>query len=341
MMDKSENIYPYLFKPVYKDYLWGGNRIKETYHRMDTPERCAESWEIADRPEGMSIVENGPLKGHTLRQLVETLQTDLLGPQHKACTKFPLLIKIIDARKDLSVQVHPHDDNAERTNGEPKTEMWYLLDATSDAMVYAGMKPDVTPDIFQAAIEDGKVENLLAKVPAKPGRTIFVPGGKVHAIGAGCLLLEIQQNSNTTYRVYDWNRVDAQGKSRELHIEQAMQVIDWQRLKPEVSSPRPMAADGNNHPYEILKTSYFCTTGWNLQEPRTFRMDPAGFRILFVSKGKVLIGANGVMASATIGTSCLIPAAAKQFTVTPVDGKASIVEIQGPPLRSSPADSDT
>ncbi len=329
-MNQPENIYPYLCKPVYKDYIWGGDRIRSTFQRQDTPARCAESWEVADRPEGMSMVTNGPLKGQSLQQLVQMLQTDLLGPQHEGCDRFPLLIKIIDAREDLSVQVHPNDNNAQCTGGEPKTEMWYILDATADAKIYAGMQPEVTPESFKAAIFDGTLEHALAKVAAKPGRTVFVPGGKVHAIGAGCLLLEIQQNSNTTYRVFDWNRVDDHGKSRELHIEQAMQVIDWNRLKPEISSPRPLPADGNNHPYDILKTRFFTATGWNLQEPRPFSIDPAGFRILFVSKGKVLIGANGVVAAASAGTSCLIPAAAKRFTLTPVEGKASVVEIQGP-----------
>ncbi len=329
-MTANHSIYPYLFAPIYKDYIWGGDRIRKNFGRRDTPDRCAESWEIADRPEGMSIVTNGPLKGQSLQQLVQTLQTDLLGPQHEGCQTFPLLIKIIDAREDLSVQVHPNDRNAHLTGGEPKTEMWYLLDATSDAIVYAGMQPGVKPETFQKAIQEGTVERLLASVPAKPGRTIFVPGGKVHAIGAGCLLLEIQQNSNTTYRVFDWNRIGTDGKSRELHLEQAMQVIDWQRLKTEISTPRPLTAEGNNHPYQILDTPFFAATGWNLQEPRTFDMNPAGFRILFVSKGKVLVGANGFVASATMGTSCLLPAAARTFTVTPVEGKASVIEIRGP-----------
>jgi len=326
----ADHIYPLLFEPVYKDYIWGGSRIREVFHRKDTPLRCAESWEVADRHEGMSVVANGPRKGQTLQHLVQELRGDLMGPQHANRTAFPLLIKLIDAREDLSVQVHPHDSNAHRTGGDPKTEMWYLLDATPNAMIYAGMQPGVTPDTLQAAIRNGTVAQLLAKVAAKPGRTIFVPGGKVHAIGAGCLLLEIQQNSNTTYRVFDWNRLDTEGKSRELHIEQAMQVIDWENLEPQISTPRPLPADGNNHPFEILKTPYFATTGWNLQASRIFEMHPAGFRILFVAKGKVLIGANGFVAAAPKGTSCLIPAAARRFTVTPVDGQASVVEIAGP-----------
>ncbi|MFU8780991.1 MAG: type I phosphomannose isomerase catalytic subunit [Kiritimatiellia bacterium] len=326
----TTNIYPLLFMPVYKDYIWGGTRIREVFQRPNTPPRCAESWEVADRPEGMSVVANGARKGQTLQQLVQELGPDLMGPQHADRTVFPLLIKLIDAREVLSVQVHPNDSNAHRTGGEPKTEMWYLLDATADASIYAGMQPGTTPERYQKALKDGTLETLLAKVAAKPGRCIFVPGGKVHAIGAGCLLLEIQQNSNTTYRVFDWNRVDAEGNSRELHFAQAQLVIDWDRLGPEISTPRPLPAEGQNHPYDILTSPYFATTGWNLHEPRTFEMDPPGFRILFVSKGKVLIGANGVVAAAPSGTSCLIPAAAPAFTVSPVEGHASIVEIQAP-----------
>jgi mannose-6-phosphate isomerase len=330
MPSELEHLYPYLFTPVYKDYLWGGNKIKTTFQRENTPTPCAESWEVADRPEGMSIVANGPLKGKSLHDLVQELQGDLLGPQHAHLDTFPLLIKIIDARKDLSVQVHPHDDNAHLTDGEPKTEMWYLLEATSDARIYAGMKPNTTPDKFRDALESGTVETYLASIPARAGRAIFVPGGKVHAIGAGCLLLEVQQNSNTTYRVYDWDRVDADGKRRELHIEDALKVINWDNLAPQVSSPRPLPAEGNNHPFDIITSPYFATKGWNLQEPRTFTLAPPGFRIIFVSKGRALIGANGVVAAAQAGTSCLIPAAVDTFTITPLGNQVSVIEIQAP-----------
>ena len=328
-MSKSDRIYPYLFHPVYKDYIWGGSKIRDTFHRTDTPHRCAESWEITDRPEGMSIVANGACKGIPLQKLVQELQGDLLGPQYSQAQVFPLLIKLIDAHQNLSVQVHPSDDNAHRTGGEPKSEMWYILEANTNATVYTGMQPGATAAVFQEALHCGTLADLLTKVPAKAGRTVFLPGGKVHAIGAGCLMLEIQQNSNTTYRVFDWNRLDAEGKPRELHIEQALQVIDWDRQQPEVSTPRPMKPDGKNHPFEILEKKHFTTIGWSLQEPRIFEMNPVGFRIIFVSKGKVLIGANGFVASASLGTTCLIPAAAERFTLTPVDGKASVVEIRG------------
>ncbi len=297
------------------------------YGREDTPDICAESWEVTDRPEGMSTVINGPLKGKTLRDLVETMGAQLLGTQ---CTQsvFPLLIKIIDAKLDLSVQVHPNDDNAHTTGGQPKTEMWYVLDASPGATIYAGLKPGVTQELFETAMAEGSLESVaLAKVPARPGRAIFVPGGRVHAIGAGCLLLEIQQNSDTTYRVYDWGRLGHDGKPRETHLEQALQVIEWENAAPDVVPQRPLATDGPNPWYAIIQCPFFNTARVELNEPEEVSHDGSSFHVLFVTKGTALIGANGVMASAPAGTSCLVPAAASNYTLTPVGGPASVVQI--------------
>ncbi len=329
-----KSIYPYLFEPVYKDYIWGGNRLKTRFQRTGTPEICAESWEIADRPEGMSIVANGACKGQSLNQLLAQLGPDLVGAGAPHPLRFPLLVKLIDAREVLSVQVHPHDESRHLTGGEAKTEMWYVLEATAGAAIYAGMRPGVTRERFKEALSTGAIPSLLAPVPARAGRAVFVPGGKVHAIGAGCLLLEIQQNSNTTYRVYDWDRVDAQGQGRELHLEQALQVINWQRPEPEVSSPQPLPMQGRNQPYKIIHCPYFQTDGWNLQEPQPIRMHPSSFQILFVAKGKVLIGANGEVSLVEPGRTCLVPAAAANFTMSPVDGPASVVQVCQPPRQA-------
>ncbi len=320
-------IYPLLLQPVYKDYIWGGKRITRHYGREGTPDVCAESWEVADRPEGMSTVINGTLKGQTLHELVETMGERLLG---SGCcdTMFPLLIKVIDAKQDLSVQVHPNDDNAHTTGGEAKTEMWYVLDAEPNATIYAGLKPGVTQQAFEAALAEGELETVaLAKVPASPGRAVFVPGGRVHAIGAGCLLLEIQQNSNTTYRVYDWGRVGNDGNPRELHMQQALQVIDWKNAAPEVVPPQPRTPTGANQWWEIIHCPFFKTARAELREPEEVTHDGSSFHALFVTKGTVLIGANGVMASASVGTSCVVPAAATNYTLTPVGGAASIFQI--------------
>ena len=321
------NAYPLLLQPVYKDYIWGGDRLARRYGRTDTPNICAESWEVTDRPEGMSVVINGSLKGKTLHELVETMGEQLLG-SHRGQSVFPLLIKVIDAKLDLSVQVHPNDNNAHTTGGQAKTEMWYILAADPDAKIYAGLKPGVTQEVFEAAMEEGTLETVaLAEVPAKPGRAIFVPGGRVHAIGAGCLLLEIQQNSNTTYRVYDWGRTGQDGKPRETHIEQAIQVIDWENAAPEVVPPRPLATDGPNLWYAIIRCPFFSTARVELSEPEEVSHDGNSFHALFVTNGTVLVGANGVMASASAGTSCVVPAAATYYTLTPVGGPACVVQI--------------
>lgn len=320
------SLYPLLFEPVYKDYLWGGNRISQRYQRANTPDPCAESWELADRPEGMSIVANGELKGKTLHELVNMFGESLLGSRHAQCQTFPLLIKIIDARKDLSVQVHPNDENAHLTGGEPKTEMWYLLDSTKGASIYTGMKPGTDRATFETAMTEGTLANqILAKVPATPGRAIFVPGGQVHAIGAGCLILEIQQNSNTTYRVYDWDRKDAKGNSRELHLEQALQVIEWDQNRPQAKTPVPDQINGKNQHFNIIDCPFFQTSGYKIEEPLDLRHAGESFQILFVNRGKILVGANGNVTAADEGTTVLIPANLTHTTVSPIQGQAAFI----------------
>ena len=319
--------YPLLLQPVYMDYIWGGNRISQRYGRLNTPKVCAESWEIADRPEGMSTVINGAHKGRTLQDLVKSMKHDLLGKKVNS-DRFPLLIKMIDAKKDLSVQVHPNNKNASLTSGEAKTEMWYILDAEPNAMIYAGMKPGITQPAFEAALAANSLEStVLAKVPAKPGRTIFVPGGRIHAIGAGCLLLEIQQNSNTTYRVHDWGRVGKDGTPRELHLEKALKVIDWNNSSPELMPARPLESESNNQWWSIIDCPFFKTNRIELRHPEEVSHDGSSFHALFVTKGTALIGANGIMASAKAGTSCLVPAAATNYTITPLAGSATVIQI--------------
>jgi len=323
----NNELYPLLFQPVYKDYLWGGNRLARCFDRTGTPPVCAESWELADRPEGMSIVINGTLKGQSLHALVESFGPALLGEGASEST-FPLLVKLIDARQDLSVQVHPDERSAPLTGGEPKTEMWYVLEADPAAVIYAGLKPGITRARFEEALRLQHLETeALAVIPAKPGRAIFVPGGRPHAIGAGCMLLEVQQNSNTTYRVYDWNRTDAQGRTRELHLEQAMQVMDWKNAQPEVNSPRPLPQTTPNAYAAIIQCPFFNTVRIALSAPEPVTHDARSFHAFFVVSGSVLIGAGGTVASAGKGTTCLIPAAATHYTLTPVGGPAVVIRI--------------
>ena len=221
-------LYPLKFRSIYKERIWGG-RTLQTLFEKDLPEdvKIGESWELADLPDDKSVVTNGPLAGRTLRDVVleyteaMTGQTDFPRP-------FPLLIKLLDAQDVLSVQVHPDLATCQRTGqGDPKTECWYVIHAAPGACIYKGMVPGVTEPQFREAIENGTVEDLLIKLPVQAGECHFLPTGTVHAIGAGLLIAEIQQPSDTTYRVFDWNRVDDRGQGRELHIDRAVDSIHF------------------------------------------------------------------------------------------------------------------
>ena len=236
-MIETDALYPLVFTPVYKEVMWGGNKLETILNREIPPhsEPVGESWEIVDRDDAVSTVENGPLKGCTLRQLVEYYGKDLVGRSFNG-GKFPLLVKLIDAGKRLSLQVHPDEAACSRTPGiEPKTEMWYIIHADKGAKIIAGLRNDTTKMRFLQNISTQEVESTLQIFDSVPGDAYFIKAGKVHAIGAGNLLLEIQQNSNTTFRISDWGRVDANGKSRELHLDAAREA--WVTGKDETGYP--------------------------------------------------------------------------------------------------------
>ncbi len=323
-MAAKQQFYPLLFKPVYKDYVWGGARISSRYGRVVPGERAAESWEISDRPEGMSVVINGSLAGKTLHELVNDHVSELLGAGLKF-SAFPLLLKIIDARERLSVQVHPDDDSAMRAGGEAKTEMWIVLDAEPDAMVYAGFKAASSEAEFRAALAEDGVDRLLQALPVKRGDAIYIPGGRIHAIGAGCLLLEVQQNSNTTYRVYDWGRVGNDGKPRELHIEQAISVIRWDDIaNPKVAGEGEDPArlvPGQTDIGEIWSCPYFRVERARFSGKIACAMDGRSFHVLFVERGRVSIECEAGSVDAGPGTSILVPSAAGDCRVRGVDAE--------------------
>lgn len=321
---------PLLLAPIYQDYIWGGSRISSRFSRPAAPERCAESWEVADRPEGQSVVVGGSHHGKTLRELVRQYGDALLGAQ-RASTIFPLLVKLIDARETLSVQVHPNNENAHHTGGEPKTEMWYILEADPGACVYAGFRPGVTPDVFRAALADNTVEALLNKLPVRAGDAIFMPGGCVHAIGAGCLILECQQNSNTTYRLYDWGRVDAQGRGRELHIEPALKVINWDAAPAELARPQRHIAHGGNEWWEVVHSDFFRMQRVNLAQNEVLKQEPSSFRVLFIAGGSIEVTGPHYDQVVESGQTLLIPAACGDLVLRPVDGAcvAMLMDIPG------------
>lgn len=310
--------YPLLFRPVYKDYPWGGMRIIRHFHRREPAGIYAESWEISDHPDGTTVVARGPWKGRTLAELMTAHARAILGP-HYPEKVFPLLIKIIDARETLSVQVHPDDVAARRWGGEPKTEVWFTLDVTTGSGVYAGLEPGTTRNRLVRALRNGEIEKVLRFVPLLPRDVIFIPGGRVHAIGKGCLLLEVQQRSNTTYRLYDWNRRDKNNRKRPLHIPQALRVIRWNDSAPVKLVRTRLPAPAGQLRERVAKTNFFTIERYLAREslqPVARSRIPSG-EVIFVVHGKVTIKSGAHSCSAGAGQTVLLPYALRTYTILP------------------------
>ena len=242
------------------------------------------------------------------------------------------MVKIIDAKETLSVQVHPDDETAAAWGGEAKSEMWVVLEATPDAHIYSGFLPGVTAADFEKARAEGTIPNLLQRYPARPGMVFYTPGGRVHAIGAGCLLLEVQQNSNTTYRLWDWDRVGKDGKPRPLHVEKALQVIRWGLTESPVASIQPERAAEGGQPAavrDILDTPYFEVREWSLHGACRVPADGRSFTILFPTDGDVRIRTPGQPAMIlTQRATCLMPAAIPEYTVQPEGESVRVLAIR-------------
>ena len=221
-------VYPLKFRPIYKQRIWGGQKLREVFNKeLPAGEKIGESWELADLPEDKSVIANGELAGQTIHSAIGKYPKEITGDENFS-GDFPLLIKFLDAQDILSVQVHPDPDTCRRMGrGQPKTECWYIISAEPDAVIYKGLKKGVTKEQFTEAIKKGNVADMLEKVTVEKGQCHFLPAGTAHAIGPGLLIAEIQMPSDTTYRVFDWNRLDEAGKARELHIEEALESIHF------------------------------------------------------------------------------------------------------------------
>jgi len=220
--------YPLILRPIYKERIWGGQKLKSFFGK-DIPDgkKIGESWELSDLPEDKSVVANGELAGSSLDELIKQFPEEMTGDKSFKLP-FPLLFKLLDAQDVLSVQVHPDQETCDKMGiGEPKTECWYVVDAAQGAAIYKGLKAGVTKEMFEEAIEKGTTNELLNEIEVAPGECHFLPSGTVHAIGAGLLIAEIQMSSDTTYRVFDWNRVDENGNGRQLHIEESLESIHF------------------------------------------------------------------------------------------------------------------
>ena len=251
--------------------IWGGHRLASQFgKRTPATATIGESWEIVDRPEAQSVVRNGRFRDRTLHELWTQDRQLIFGdvpetPSWTGISRFPLLIKLLDAHDQLSLQVHPSEKIAEKLGGEPKTEFWYVASAIPGAKLHVGLREAVTRDQFEQAVRAGTVASLVHNIDAKTGDSIFLPAGRFHAVGAGNVLAEVQQNSDTTYRVYDWNRVDDGGKGRQLHVEQALQSIDFNDVAPGLIQPEGEL---------LIRHELFEIQKWNLDSPR--EVGPAG-----------------------------------------------------------------
>ncbi len=303
---------PLTFAHVYSSAPWGGGWIRTLFGRTDAPEICSESWEVSGHPFGMSRLRNGPYAGCSLAELAEEFGAALVGTKAPDPRRFPLLIKLLDARRSLSVQVHPNESNAALTGGEPKTEAWVVLAAAPGAALYAGAEPGTSEESFRAAVEHGEaMVGTLSRHAVKEGDALYIPGGVVHAIGAGCLIYEVQQSSNTTYRFYDWDRVDALGHGRPLHIEQAFKSLDLGFPPVHLHRARNPVEQGANIWRTYVRSPYFTIRELELRDELDIPLDGSTFLAIFALEGGVKVTSGGESAEIMRGSSAVVPAAAE------------------------------
>ncbi len=290
--------HPLTFAPLLKHRIWGGTRIGSSLGRPLPPNQphIGESWEISDRPDDQSVVDHGPHAETSLNHLWRNHRLEVFGKKNvtNPSQRFPLLFKILDATDTLSVQVHPPESLCKKLQGESKTEAWHLLDATPKACVYAGFsQADLSPETFRHHLNEQTVASLLHQIPVQRGDTLFIPSGRCHAIGAGCLIAEIQQNSDTTYRLFDWNRTDPSGRPRDLHVDQALECIDFSDVTPDL------------HPRGTpLSTSCFNLDSQLLQSDARWGKPEDTFAILHVLTGHLIHHAR----TFPKGSTLLVPA---------------------------------
>jgi mannose-6-phosphate isomerase len=309
-------LYPFIFRPIFKDRIWGGRELERLFaKKIPAGKPIGESWEISDRPGDASVIANGPLAGKDLRWLMENHAAEILGGAKPAADgRFPLLCKILDAREKLSLQVHPPASKAAELGGEPKTEMWFIADAAPDASLYVGLKRGVTRTEFEKKIADGGVADCFHRIPVRAGDTMFLPSGRVHAIGDGLVIFEIQQNSDTTYRVFDWNRTGLDGKPRELHIAQSLASIDFNDFEPKLVEAK-FVADGKIQKRPLVNDPLFNVEAWKLNSGANGLLKSKKLQIVAVTSGEIEIKSGSTSVNLSAGQFSLIPASLEQTEI--------------------------
>ena len=313
-------LYPLKFTPILKDKIWGGSKLSTVLKKESNSQQLGESWEISDVEGDTSIISNGIYKGKSLKWLLEQSAYDVLGEKNTEVfgAKFPLLIKFIDAKEDLSIQLHPNDELAsERHNSFGKTEMWYVMQADKDANLIVGFNRDMNAKTYLEHLENKTLPEILNFEPVKNGDTFFIEVGRVHAIGAGVLLAEIQQTSDITYRVYDWDRVDDQGQSRELHNDLAIDAIDFNmpdNFKVDYSKTK-------NQSNKMVSCPYFTTSFIDLQGDLNKENRNDSFVIYICVEGEANIIYKDVYYSLKAGETILLPASLKTYQLSAKQAK--------------------
>lgn len=322
---------PFLLKPFGKDYLWGGQRLNTEFEKNIDMNPLAETWECSTHPDGPSFVANGEFVGQSLTEVIKR-HPEFLGTRHKGENELPILIKFIDAKSDLSVQVHPGDEYAkEYENGQlGKTEMWYVLDAGKDAKLEYGLLKDCTESEIREAISAGSLRNYLQSVSVKKDDLFFIQPGTIHALGAGCLVAEIQENSNLTYRLYDYNRIDKNGNKRPLHIDKAMKVANL-KSSAEPKQPMRVLKYGRGVANELLaRCKYFEVYRMIVNTERRqvveYNADEVSFRVLLCVNGCGNITTDDDVFQFYKGDCIFVPANSKTLTI---HGTATFLDVRG------------
>jgi len=319
-------LYPLKFSPILKDKIWGGTKLKSLFDKPAKTDKLGESWELSGYEGDESVVTNGFLKGNNLTELIEIYMGELIGDTifDEYGMSFPLLFKLIDANENLSIQVHPGDEvAAERHNSYGKTEMWYVVDADPGSELIIGFSEDCSRETYLEAMASDRVEDLLQKVPVAKGDVFFIPAGRVHAIGKGVVVAEIQQSSDITYRIYDYKRKDDNGNERELHTEQALDVISFEASK----HPKTVYTPVLNETTPLVTCDYFTTNmvRFNKRLDRHYASLDS-FVSYMCLEGSFIIEFEGDKTTVTKGDTVLIPASIDELTLTP-DGEVTLLEV--------------
>ncbi|TXE16673.1 mannose-6-phosphate isomerase [Psychroserpens burtonensis] len=311
----KEMLYPLKFEPILKDKIWGGQKLKALLNKRSNLPNIGESWEISDVEGDTSIVANGNLKNQSLKELLETYKSDLIGKKNYNIfgNKFPLLIKFIDAKKDLSIQLHPNDElAAERHDSFGKTEMWYVMQADDDANLIVGFNQEMTPEKYLRHLEDKTLTKILNFDKIKTGDTYFIEVGRLHAIGAGVMLTEIQQTSDITYRVYDWDRVDDEGNERELHNDLAIDAFDFNMP----DNFRVQYQIEENTSNGMVSCPYFTTNFLHITKPILKQNTKDSFFIYICVEGEAMIETETGTELIKKGETVLLPATIETYKIT-------------------------